>query len=43
MSLAKDEETRRAILEAVKKRNEKSKENKPNVMNRVKGLFGKGE
>ena len=43
MSLAKDEETRRAILEAVKKKNEKAKENEPSFMDRVKGLFGKGE
>ena len=43
MSLAKDEETRRAILEAVKKRNEKAKENEPSFMDRVKGLLGKGK
>ena len=43
MSLAKDEETRRAILEAVKKKNEKANDKEPSFMDRVKGLFGKGE
>ena len=43
MSLAKDEETRRAILNAVKLKKQKDKENKPSFMDRVKGLFGKGE
>ena len=43
MSLAKNEETRRAILDAVKKRKEKAKENEPGFMEKMKGLFGKGE
>ena len=43
ISLAKDVVTRRAILDAVKKRNEKAKENEPGFMEKMKGLFGKGE
>ena len=43
MSLAKDEETRRAIIEAVKKKKEKTDENEPSFMEKMKGLFGKGE
>ncbi len=43
MSLAKNEETRRAILEAVKKRNEKANDKEPSFMDRVKDLFGKGK
>ena len=43
MSLAKDEETRRVILEAVKKRKEKTNEKEPSFMDKMKGLFGKDE
>ena len=43
MSLAKNEETRRVIIEAVKKKNEKANDKEPSFMDRVKGLFGKGE
>ena len=43
ISLAKDDETRRVILEAVKKRKEKTNEKEPSFMEKMKGLFGKGE
>ena len=43
MSLAKDEETRKAILKAVKLKKQKDKENEPGFMEKMKGLFGKGE
>ena len=43
MSLAKDEETRKAILNAVKLKKQKDKENEPSFMDRVNRLFGKGE
>ena len=41
MSLTKYEEIRRVIIEAVKKR--KEKQNEPGFMEKMKGLFGKGE
>ena len=42
MTLASGE-VKKIIIEAVKERNEKGKENEPSFMDRVKGLFGKGE
>ena len=43
MFLAKNDETRRVIIEAVKKKKEKTDENEPSFKERMKGLFGKGE
>ena len=41
--VAKDKETKRAIIEAIKAKNAKDKENEPSITDRLKGFFGMGD